>query len=52
MKKETQKCSKVELREDGRCKHGMLQEQCSYCKGIPMPKYGQSVGLAWIGKRR
>jgi hypothetical protein len=39
-----------ELREDGRCKHGMLSGQCSYCQGIPMPKYGQSVGLAWIGK--
>ena len=38
-----------ELRGDGRCKHGMLEMQCSYCKGIPMTKYPQSVGAASFG---
>jgi len=37
-----------ELRIDGRCKHGMLPMQCSYCAGIPMPKYAQSTGAAFI----
>lgn len=37
-----------ELRADGRCKHGMVPMQCSYCKGMPMTKYAQSVGGAWI----
>jgi hypothetical protein len=36
------------LRADGRCKHGMLPGQCSYCVGIKMPKYAQSVGAAFI----
>jgi len=36
------------LRADGRCKHGMLPGQCSYCAGIKMPKYAQSVGAAFI----
>ena len=36
------------LRADGRCKHGMLPGQCSYCAGIEMPKYAQSVGAAFI----
>ena len=36
------------LRADGRCHHGMLPMQCSYCAGIPMSKYGASVGAAWI----
>jgi len=26
------------LRVDGRCKHGMLPNTCSYCEGIPMSK--------------
>jgi len=36
------------LRPDGRCKHGMLPGQCSYCAGIKMPKYAQSVGAAYL----
>lgn len=36
------------LRIDGRCKHGMLDKQCSFCAGFAPSQYGQSVGLAWI----
>jgi len=36
------------LRPDGRCKHGMLPGQCSYCAGLKMPDYAQSVGAAFI----
>lgn len=36
------------LRIDGRCMHGMLPGQCSYCADIKMPKYAHSVGAAWI----
>jgi hypothetical protein len=37
-----------DLREDGRCKHGMLPGTCSYCAGIKMTPYGASVGAAYI----
>ena len=37
-----------DLREDGRCKHGMLPGMCSYCAGIKMTPYGASVGAAYI----
>ena len=36
------------LRADGRCKHGMIPGTCSYCAGIKMTPYGQSVGAAFI----
>ena len=38
------------LRLDGRCKHGMFPNTCSYCEGIPMSKereYGRK--LSYIG---
>jgi len=42
------KIAGIELRADGRCKHGLMPGQCSYCAGMPMTKYAQSVGAAWV----
>jgi hypothetical protein len=37
-----------ELAVDGRCKHGLTEQTCAYCQGMPITHYACSVGMAFI----
>lgn len=38
----------IELRVDGRCKHGLTPKTCAFCLGHAPSEYGASIGNAWI----